>query len=179
MQMRKGKPMLEIEIMPGGRSMEDSPVAEELNELEMEDEDTFAAMAPKGKFTSRSLDPLVKNVNKVLPLFGQDPSYPAVGDTDVLPTDLTRILSMIVEAVSDAVDEGILDPEMNIMLETIRSDQDLMALSGKLEMLSKSREFKKFLSEEMAEEESPGMEEGMDEMEMSPEEEDALLMSRM
>jgi hypothetical protein len=56
-------------------------------------------------------------------------------------------------------------------------DAGLMSLSGKIEMLSKDREFKRFLQEEKPEEEP--MEEPMAEMEMSPEEEDAMLMKRM
>ena len=173
----KKSPKMEVEIQIGGRAPGSSPIAEELNELEMEDEDMYKQMAPKGTFTSRALDPLVKNVNKLLVLFGQDPSYPKVSDTNELPTDLTRVLSMFVAAVDDAIEAGVLSPEMKIDLETIASDSDLMALSGKIEMLSKDREFKRFLQEEAPAEEE--MEEPMDEMEMSEEEEDALLMSRM
>jgi hypothetical protein len=52
-----------------------------------------------------------------------------------------------------------------------------MSLSGKIEMLAKDREFKRFLQEDKAEEEAPMEEEA--EVEMSPEEEDAMLMERM
>jgi hypothetical protein len=184
MKMMKGdsvkdmkKKPVEIEIQIGGRAPGSSPVAEELNQLELEDEDTYATMAPKGTFTSRGLDPLVKNTNKLLVLFGQDPSYPKVMDTDKLPTDFTRILSMFVAAVDDAIDEGILNPEMKIDLEGVRDDAGLMSLSGKIEMLAKDREFKRFLQEDQKEEEqAPEMEE---EMAMSPEEEDAMMMERM
>jgi hypothetical protein len=176
--MMKKKPNVEVEIQIGGRAPGSSPVAEELNELEMEDEEAYAAMAPKGSFTSRGLDPLVKNVNKLLPLFGQDPSYPKIADTSQLPTDFVRVLSMFVAAVDDAVEEGIVNPEMKIDLGMVKSDSDLMSLSGKIEMLARDREFKRFLQEEAPEEE-PEMEEGMDEMAMSPEDEDKLMMERM
>ena len=175
-KMKKG-PKVEVEIQVGGRDPKSSPVAEDLNKLEMEDEDMYVQMAPRGTFTSRGLDPLVRNTNKLLPLFGQDPSYPKVADTDVLPTDFVRILSMFVAAVDDAIQEGVLNPEMKIDLEGIIDDAGLMSLSGKIEMLSKDREFKKFLQEVKPEEET--MEEPMAEMEMSPEEEDAMLMERM
>lgn len=175
---KKGKgPKMEIEIQLGGRSPEESPVAEDLNELEMEDEDLYMKMAPKGNFTSRGLDPLVKTTNKLLPLFGQDPSYPKVADTKVLPTDFTRILSMFVAAVDDAVEAGVLEPEMKIDLGMVTDDMSLMSLSGKLDMLSKNKDFKRFLQEEAPEE--PEMEEKVAEMEMSPEEEDAMMMERM
>jgi hypothetical protein len=51
-----------------------------------------------------------------------------------------------------------------------------MSLSGKIEMLAKDREFKRFLQEEKQEE---PMEEPMAEMEMTPEMEDDLMMERM
>ena len=174
--MKKG-PKMEVEIQIGGRDPKSSPVASELNELEMEDEDMYAQMAPRGTFTSRGLDPLVKNTNKLLPLFGQDPSYPKIGDTDVLPTDFVRVLSMFISAVDDAVEEGVLNPEMRIDLEAVRDDAGLMSLSGKLDMLAKDKDFKRFLQEEKPEEEP--MEEDMAEMEMSPEMEDDLMMERM
>jgi len=174
--MKKG-PKMEVEIQIGGRDPKSSPVASELNELEMEDEDMYAQMAPRGTFTSRGLDPLVKNTNKLLPLFGQDPSYPKIGDTDILPSDFVRVLSMFISAVDDAVEEGVLNPEMRIDLEAVRDDAGLMSLSGKLDMLAKDKDFKRFLQEEKPEEEP--MEEDMAEMEMSPEMEDDLMMERM
>lgn len=177
MDMKK-RPGVEVEIQIGGRKPGSSPLSGELNDLEMEDEELYKQMSPKGTFTSRGLDPLVKNVNKLLPLFGQDPSYPKIMDTNELPTDFTRVLSMFVAAVDDAVEEGVLNPEMKISLESIRSDSDLMALSGKIEMLAKDREFKKFLQEEAPAEEGV-MEEGEEGMAMTPEDEDRLLMERM
>jgi hypothetical protein len=175
-KMRKG-PKVEVEIQVGGRDPKSSPIASELNQLEIEDEDMYAQMAPRGTFTSRGLDPLVRNTNKLLPLFGQDPSYPKIGDTDVLPTDFVRVLSMFASAVDDAIEEGILNPEMRIDMEGIMDDAGLMSLSGKIEMLSKDREFKRFLQEEKPEEEP--MEKDMAEMEMSPEMEDDLMMERL
>jgi len=45
-------------------------------------------------------------------------------------------------------------------------------------MLARDKEFKRFLQEEAPAEE-PEMEEGMDEMAMSPEDEDKMMMERM
>ena len=174
--MKKG-PKVEVEIQVGGRDPKSSPVAEDLNKLEMEDEDMYAQMAPRGTFTSRGLDPVVRNTNKLLPLFGQDPSYPKIGDTDVLPSDFVRVLSMFASAVDDAIEAGVLNPEMRIDMEGIMDDAGLMSLSGKIEMLAKDREFKRFLQEEKQEEEP--MEEDIAEMEMTPEMEDDLMMERM
>ena len=173
--MKKG-PKVEVEIQLGGRDPKSSPVAEDLNKLEMEDEDMYVQMAPRGTFTSRGLDPLVRNTNKLLPLFGQEPNYPKVSDVDVLPTDFVRVLAMFAQAVDDAVEAGVLNPEMRIDLEGVRDDAGLMSLSGKIEMLAKDKEFKRFLQEDRPEEE-PVEEEA--EMEMSPEEEDSMMMERM
>jgi hypothetical protein len=176
MDMKK-KPGVEVEIQIGGRAPGSSPVAEELNDLEMEDEDMYRQMAPKGTFTSRGLDPLVKNVNKLLPLFGQDPSYPKIGDTNELPTDFTRVLSMFVAAVDDAIEADILNPEMKIDLGMVKSDSDLMSLSGKIEMLARDKEFKKFLQEEQPEEMEP--EEAPEAEMMTEEDADAMMMGRL
>jgi len=173
----KKKPSVEVEIQIGGRAPGSSPIAEELNQLEMEDEDTYATMAPKGVFTSRALDPLVKNTNKLLVLFGQDPSYPKIMDTDQLPTDFVRVLAMFVAAVDDAVEAGILNPEMKIDLGSIRSDAELMSLSGKIEMLARDREFKRFLQEEQPEEMEP--EEAPEAEMMTEEDADAMMMDRL
>jgi hypothetical protein len=171
------KQEMEVEIKLGGRDPRSSPVAEDLNDLEMEDDDLYASMAPKGVFTSRGLTPLVKVTNKMLPLFGQSPDYPTLSDTKQLPTDFTRILAMFVNAVSDAIQEEVLSPEMAINLDTVRDDTGLMSLAGKLDMLSKDRGFKMFLKEEapMKEEAAPMEEDAT----MSMEDEDAFMMERM
>lgn len=170
-----------ISIGVGARP-EGEPMAKELNEAEMADKEMMSAVAPKGNFTSRGLAPLVRATNKLLPLFGQTPDYPMVEDTKELPEDFTRILSMFAGAIDEAISKEILEPEMKIMLESIRDDAALMAVAGKLEMLAKMKEFKKFLSEPVEEEESMGQTEGMEMGEeggLSPEEEDALMMGRM
>jgi len=177
--MEKGKPMIMIGI---GSRPEGEPLGKEYEEAEESDKEMMMAMAPKGNFTSRGLAPLVRATNKILPLFGQSPDYPMVEDTKQLPEDFTRILAMVAGAVEEAIAAEVLEPEMAILLETIKDDSALMAVAGKLEMLSKMKEFKKFLSEPVEEEESMGQsvgQEGAEEMGMSPEEEDALMMGRM
>lgn len=158
---------------PGG-----DPIGKELEDAEEADSDMFEAMAPKGDFTSRGLAPLVRATNRLLPLFGQEPNYPSVPDTKVLPTDFTRILAMFKSAVDDAISKEIVDPEMAIMLDGVRDDSALMSMAGKLDMLSRDKEFKRFLKEPMEEEEGMGQEMG-EEMGMSPEEEDNMMMERM
>jgi hypothetical protein len=168
-------------IMIGvGSRPEGMPMGAEVEAAEEADMSMFEEMAPKGNFTSRGLSPLVKATNKLLPLFDQTGDYPQVPDTKQLPPDFTRILAMFVGAVDDAISAEVLNPEMAILLDNVRDDSALMALAGKLDMLSKDRGFKQFLKEPM-EEESMGEEMGEDMSEgaMSEEDEDDMMMSRM
>ena len=154
---------------------------EDVEMAEMADEEMFEAMAPKGDFTQRGLQPLVKATNKLLPMFGQSPDYPEVEDTNVLPTDFTRVLAMFSAAVDEAIEDGIVSPEMQIDLTTIRDDSGLLTAAGKIDMLSQDREFKRYLSEEAPEREAPEdmMEMEEEEMPMSEEDEDMMMMERM
>ena len=174
----KGPKKVEIEVeMNGG------PMSGMAQEAEYADEQQFMEMAPKGKFTPKALMPLVKETNKLLPLFGQEPNYPALREElGQLPTDFVRVLSMFKAAVDDAIEADVLSPDMAIDFAVIKDDSGLMLLAGKLNQLQKSMEFKRFLKEPMKEEESEGQsmgEEGAEEMGMSPEEEDAMMMGRM
>jgi len=114
----------------------------------------------------------------LLPLFDQSGDYPNVEDTEVLPTDFVRILAMFQAAVEDAISEDVLREEMRIDLDGVIDDTGLMTIAGKLDMLSKDREFKKFLKEPM-EEEAMEEEEEMEEEAMTDDEMDSLMMERM
>lgn len=161
-----------------GARPEGDPVSQELNAAEQADTEMFQSMAPTGDFTSRGLDPLVKATNKLLPLFDQTPDYPMVEDTDVLPEDFVRILSMFIAAIDEAIAAGAIEPEMAISLDEVRDDTGLMTIAGKLDMLSKDKDFKRFINEAEAPEEEAPVEEAPPEQ-MSADEEDDLLMSRM
>ena len=167
-------------IMIGvGARPEGEPMSDELGMAEEADEEMFEAMAPRGDFTSRGLDPLVRATNKLLPLFDQSGDYPSVEDTEVLPTDFVRILAMFQAAVEDAIDGDVLREEMRIDLDGVIDDTGLMTIAGKLDMLSKDREFKKFLKEPMEEEVAGEEEMDMEEEPMSDDEMDSLMMERM
>jgi len=168
---------MEKVITIGIGSGKTGPLAEDLEMAEEADAEMMESIAPRGTFTSRGLDPLVKSVNMILPLFDQSPDYPKVADTDVLPTDFVRILSMISAATADAVGEERINPEMEITLDGIRDDTGLMSLSGKIQMLAKDKSFKAFLKEPMKEPKEEVMEE--EEEEMGQEEMDSLMMERM
>jgi hypothetical protein len=151
-------------IMIGvGARPQGEPMSEDLGMAEEADAEMFEAMAPRGNFTSRGLDPLVRS------------------DTEVLPTDFVRILAMFQAAVEDAISEDVLREEMRIDLDGVIDDTGLMTIAGKLDMLSKDREFKKFLKEpmddEVAGEEEMGME--MEDEAMTEDEMDRMMMARM
>lgn len=182
--------MKEIKISilgAGNKDMESSDVSKEVEgdvgELEAMDEEKFKAIAPKGLFTVRGLNGLVNATNKLLPLFGQTGDYPTFKqDVKELPTDFVRVLSMFIAAIDDAIAEEIIGPEMAIDMASITDDTALTTIAGKLQMLSKIKEFKKWLQEapkgetkgtEKAEDVGAG-EEGVAEMDA-----DSLMMSRM
>lgn len=158
--------------------MAEQPLGAEIGEAEMADEQLYEELAPKGKFTARGLNALVKATNALLPAFDQSGDYPTfTEDLTVLPTDFTRILVMFTEATSEAVASDAIDAEMEVSLEGIMNDTGLMQLSGKLSKLAKDRAFKSFLQEE-APDEMPETEVVEDEA-MSAEDEDALMMERL
>jgi len=270
--------MKEIKISISGQGMDNkasSPVSKEMEgdiaEMEGMDEEKFAAMAPKGAFTARGLNALVKATNKLLPMFGQTGDYPtfsqdtkvlptdfvrvlamfvtapaktatlwndgwnaglsgqgifskalgrnvankreeekilakagfvseselgthffedkmqekmqkeAAQDAKVLPTDFVRVLAMFVTAIDDAIKDEIVGPEMAIDMESIKDDITLTTIAGKLEMLSKIKEFKKWLSEAPTSETnlSEASEYNMAGEEEAPVDAESLMMSRM
>ena len=155
---------------------------EEAAGLSMEEDAMFAEMAPKGRFSKGALNSLVKAHNKVSGMFGME-TYPSfTEDITIFPTQFVRELAMIMAAVEDAISMEVLEPDMMLDLTGVKTDRDVAALAGRLEMIAKSKDFKKFLKEapeeEMASEapeamasEAPG--------EMSEADMDALMMERM
>jgi len=160
-------------MVPSDAKME---LEKEVAGVEMEEEGLFAEMAPKGQFSKGAINSLVSAHNAVTKLFGL-PAY-ATFESDVteFPSNFVRELSMIAAAVSDAIAADVLTPEMEISLEGIKSDRELAPLAGRLQMISKSKDFKKFLAEPKEEEAAPEEAPEMPEEEMDM---DALMMERM
>jgi hypothetical protein len=168
-----------IEIKIGGKSdMEDSQLAPELSEAEMADEEMVNSVAPTGQYTAKGLNALVNATNATLPLFEQTPDYPKFSENlTKLPTDFVRVLMMFQSAVDDAIAQEVLPQDMAFDLTTVKDDSALITLAGKLSMISKSKEFKKFLKEPPKDENVST--EAAEEAGMSSEEEDKLMMERM
>lgn len=153
---------------------------EETAGLSMEEDAMFMEMAPKGKFTKGALNSLVKAHNKVSELFGMEPYATFTEDITVFPANFVRELAMIMNAVQDAVGEGEIESDMIIDLSGIKTDRDLASLAGRLDMLAKSKDFRKWLSQPREEEvaEEPEMETEQT-GEPSEEEINILMMDRM
>jgi hypothetical protein len=155
-----------------------SKVSEKIGEVQKEEESLAMDMSPKGSFSKGALNSLVKAHNAVTVMFGL-PAYPMFSkDETIFPAKFTKELLMVSKAVDDAIKADVLTSDMSFVLENVKADRDLSAISGKLSMLAKSKDFKKFLQEApeeevMAEEEAP-VKEGMSETEM-----DQMFMGRM
>ncbi len=171
-------------VMIAVDASEEEPYAPQVQEAEMADDEMFSEIAPKGRFSSKALNSLVKSTNKLLPAFDQEPSYPEFdpGKYEVFPTDFTRILSMFTGASRDAAAENSIPSDLVVSLDGVTDDPAVNLLAGKIGALSKSREFKKFLDEEIEEEsaEPIGDEpEGSEGADLSDEGIDDLFASRM
>ena len=155
----------------------------EIQGAEQEDESMFGDMAPRGRFTVKALNNLVKATNRLLPLFDQTPDYPSFNeDITEFPTDFVRVLAMFEGAVNGAIEEGVLDEEMNFDMSEVTGDENVNMLAGKLNRLVNDRSFKKYLKDmpqgegEDTEIEEPDM---ASNNKMEDEDVDALFMERM
>lgn len=138
----------------------------------------YDTMSPTGNFSKGALNSLVSAFNKVAPLFEID-AYPTFSkDETTFPGEFTRQITMISGAVDDAIKEEVVGPDMAISLEGVSSDKDLAMLAGKMNMLAKSKDFKKFLAEPPVEQEAPESP-AMDEEANDEASIDQLMMSRM
>ena len=155
----------------------------EINAAEQEEEVAFAQMAPKGRFSAKALNNLVKATNRLLPKFGQTPDYPEfTGNLTQFPTDLVRVLAMFQGATDDAVERGIVDDEFAFDFEQISSDANLMVLAGKINKLASDKQYDRYLRSQPSEQEED--EEGIIDDEtttedMLPEDVETLFMERM
>lgn len=128
----------------------------EIGEMEALDEETYASLAPRGKFSAKALRMLVKATNALLPRFGQEASYELPADflklangrdLVALPTDFARILVMFQAAANDAMTEEVLSDPGSVPNLDVADDRGLLSLTTAITMLAKSKDFHKFLKE--------------------------------
>jgi len=153
-----------------------------------QDEDMdFAEMAPKGRFSAKALNNLVKATNRLLPMFDQTPDYPSFdADVSEFPTDFVRVLAMFQGATDDAIEQGVVDDEYGFDFDEITGDANIQVLAGKINKLAGDKGFKRYLqsmpSDEPEGEEMAVADADMEESPEGPMEEedmDALFMERM
>ena len=171
-----------VSWMKLGGKVNEEMLDAEIGAAEQDEEMAFAEMAPKGRFSAKALNNLVKATNRLLPKFGQTPDYPSFeGDITEFPTDFVRVFAMFQGATDDAVEQGIVDDEFAFEFEDISSDGNLMILAGKINKLASDKQYDRYLKNQP---EAEGVEEEVVDDEattedMPPEEVDALFMERM
>ena len=160
-------------------------------DVEESEDEMYAAAAPKGRFSGKTLNALVDAANRLTPLFGISEKYEKFGGETqtTLPPEFMRLISMFAKAIEDAVAEGVLTEDAMVDVTGITDDSGIQGLAGRLNMAAKSAGFKKFLKQPKkvsveVEVESGGEGEGEGEEEMSPEkmsteDMDAMFASRM
>jgi|TARA_R100000734_G_C3295963_1_gene87137 hypothetical protein len=155
----------------------------EIGAAQQEEEVAFAQMAPKGRFSAKALNNLVKATNRLLPKFGQTPDYPMFeGNITEFPTDFVRVLAMFQGATDEAVERGLVDDEFAFDFEDITSDANLMVLAGKINKLASDKQYDRFLKSQPVDESEEGEEMVDDETtteDMPMEAVDSLFMERM
>ncbi len=140
---------------PSGVSAVDAAKAQldsSISEVGVQESEMLQAMSPKGQFSKRVLGTLANSLNRVAPLFERpDLKIEKVEappeDANSFPEDYMRVLAMVVAASSDAAQEGVVESNLVPALETIVDDTGVNLLVGKLSMLAKDKDFKRFLKE--------------------------------
>ena len=118
------------------KEMEDS-----VSEGMAQEDEGFLSMVQGVKLSPKALTGLVNSVNKVLPMFG----LPAIKGKDLSP-ELVRALTMIEQATSDCCGDEECPMELGFKVSDLKEgDAAAMVLSGKLDRLSRTASFKKWL----------------------------------
>jgi hypothetical protein len=156
--------ILGMDSMDPGMMMAQAEAEGAIGDLRDMEEAEFEAMAPQGDFSKAALNSLVRSEG-----------------VEVFPSRFVRELMMIAQAVADAIDEGVVDEEMMIDLSDVASDRDLARLAGRLDSLSRDKDFRRFLKEgpsegEVSEEE---VAESVPMDEMGDDEIESLMMDRV
>jgi len=169
LEMEEGE--MESGEMEGKAMADAAAIDEELDGMSEE-------AAPVGNYPSRPLNVLGDSINKILPLF--DPSLPPVAlfQEDVkgkLPLEIYKPLVMINAAANEAMLPDLAPP-----LDTLTDGRGLEMAAGKVILLGKNRDFQMFVKsapKKMETEVEVSIEAPV--AEMSPEEEDSVMMGRM
>ena len=128
--------------------------------------------APRKPYKGNVVTALADAVRDVIALMDRDlEARPYRGPVDRLDPDLVRFMAAALEAAEEYGQPAPVKPG------DIRSDNELIVITEHLRKLSRDRDFKDFLEEEL--EEELAFNEEAERVERSAADDDAMLMSRM
>lgn len=112
-----------------------------INEGQSEEDQGFMQLAQGITISPKVMIGFLSALNKVLPMFGLPPLK-----TNSVSPELVRAISMIAQAASDASESEDIPLDLNFSIDDMKSgDQGIIVIAGKLDRLSKTPGFKKFL----------------------------------
>lgn len=160
-------------------------VMERAQALDMAENEKAEEIAPRGDFSKDSMNRFIEAVNKVIANFGQVPALEMVEeDVDALPIPVLKYVSMINKALDDAK-----FTEYSIESDGMATDRDLMMARGRLDAAAGDRAFKAFLRKPPVDQgssmevevsvEEPAAPAAMEKAEMSEDDLEKIMMSRM
>lgn len=165
-------------------SMEAAELSPLIEQAAAAQTEMIETMAPEGPFTAPALRDVIKALSQALSHFGpaaddmlKELRAEKAADAEELPESIARAMPPVIDAINDAVEEDVLNAEMRIDLEGMSGDSALREVSARARMAAGNRDFRKFLKEEVQEEEEGAAEEEAP----AAEEEDveALFMARL
>lgn len=149
-----------------------------ITEVENEEEGLLSDMAPKGEWSPEAMNSFLSSLNKVAALFSLPATPEVKAEVTVLPTPVVKVLLMVKSAVDDAIKEEVVSPDLAFDISQVTNDNTLGLLAGKLDLLHRDGNFKRFLKEKPPKGEEV-MSEPEDETSSAPEDMDSFLASRV
>lgn len=128
-------------LMEGmGSSMDDEAMSS-VEEGKSEEDEGFMDLAEGITISPKVMIGFLSALNKVLPLFNLPPIK-----TDAVTPELVRAIAMIAQAATDASSSEEVPQELVFSLDDLKNgDQGVIVVAGKLDRISKTPGFRKFL----------------------------------
>lgn len=165
-------------------SLEAQGIAPLIEEATAAANELTSAMAPAGPFTAPAIRDAVNALSQCLQHFGPASKDMITAlkdlkaeDSEELPDAIAQAIDPVMSAINDAVAEDVLDAEMSINLDGLSGDAALREIATRARMAAGSRDFRKFLKEEVKEEEEGAAE--MEGAEVEADDAEALFMARL
>lgn len=125
----------------GKEDMMGEEVKSSIDQGQSDEDQGFMQLAQGISISPKVMMGFLSAINKVLPLFGLPPIK-----TDAVTPELVRAIAMIAQAATDASSAEELPLDLNFSIDDLKSgDQGVLVVAGKLDRISKTPGFKKFL----------------------------------